>query len=247
MDYIIKFDNREKDLVKLLHEKGYHFDLENLELGDIQIVDPHSNEIIIIIERKTLSDLSASIKDNRYKEQKERLVHSLKSNVRKIMLIEGEKMSDFKLPAKTFDSVVVNTMLRDNIHIHISKNLEDTCKFMENIIIQIVKYYDDLRKEIITGEKAVFQEMASSCKMNKKDNITNDVCFRNMLAQIPGVSISIATVFVEKYGTMNNFLIELGKNGGKENIVKIIAEEKYGKNSRRIGDKVGEKIYNFLF
>ena len=89
--------------------------------------------------------------------------------------------------------------------------------------------------------------MASSCKMNKKDNITNDVCFRNMLAQIPGVSISIATVFVEKYGSMNNFLIELGKNGSKENIIKIIAEEKYGKNSRRIGDKVGEKIYNFLF
>jgi ERCC4-type nuclease len=77
-------------------------------------------EIIIIIERKTLNDLSASIKDGRYKEQKERLVHSLKSNVRKIMLIEGEKMSDFKLPAKTFDSVVVNTMLRDNIHIHIT-------------------------------------------------------------------------------------------------------------------------------
>lgn len=247
MDYIIKFDNREKDLVKLLHEKGYHFDLENLELGDIQIVDLNTHEIMIIIERKTLADLSASIKDTRYKEQKGRFIHSLKPHVRKIMLIEGEKMSDFKLPAKTLDSVIVNTMLRDNIHIHMSKNLEDTCKFLETIILQIVKYYDDLKKEIINGEKPAFEEMNSTCKMNKKDNITNDVCFRNMLAQIPGVSTSIATVFVEKYGNMNNFLIELGKNGEKLSIIKIIGEEKYGKNSRRVGDKVGEKIYNFLF
>ena len=87
MDYIIKFDNREKDLIKLLETKGYDVVLENLDLGDIQFVDLISKEIIIIIERKTYADLSASIKDGRYKEQKERMIHSIKNNVRKIVLL----------------------------------------------------------------------------------------------------------------------------------------------------------------
>ena len=37
MDYIIKFDNREKDLIKILEDKGYNVSLENLDLGDIQL------------------------------------------------------------------------------------------------------------------------------------------------------------------------------------------------------------------
>ena len=37
MDYIIKFDNREKDLIKILENKEYNVSLENLDLGDIQL------------------------------------------------------------------------------------------------------------------------------------------------------------------------------------------------------------------
>ena len=38
MNYIIKFDNREKDLIKILETKGYSVTLENLDLGDIQFI-----------------------------------------------------------------------------------------------------------------------------------------------------------------------------------------------------------------
>ena len=69
MNYIIKIDNREKDIIAILQNKGYNFELENLDLGDFQFLDLTSKEPIIIIERKTYSDLNASIKDGRYKEQ----------------------------------------------------------------------------------------------------------------------------------------------------------------------------------
>ena len=41
MEYIIKFDNREKDLIKLfeLKEHQYEYTLENLDIGDIQFID----------------------------------------------------------------------------------------------------------------------------------------------------------------------------------------------------------------
>ena len=149
MNYIIKFDNREKELIKLLELKEFNLNLENLDIGDIQFIDNDSKEIIIIIERKTIADLGASIKDGRYKEQKERMLHSLKKSCRKIVLIEGNNMNSFGLPISTMDSVTINTMLRDNIHIHLTHNINGTIEFIENIILQLPKYYENLQKEIL--------------------------------------------------------------------------------------------------
>jgi len=248
MDYIIKFDNREKELIKILEEKGYNMILENLDIGDIQFLDLTSKEIIIIIERKTLSDLSSSVKDGRYKEQKERLLHSLKKDVRKIILIEGTDLNDFSLPIKTLNSIIINTLIRDNIHIYISKNKEESIEFIENIILNIPKYYEELKKEIINGESKTFTN-EFNCKTSKKENLTVNICFRNMLSQIPGVSISIANVYVNKYKNMENFLLNIKNitNNDKSKIIELLANEKYGSTNRRVGDKVSEKIYNFLF
>lgn len=243
MDYLIKFDNRERELIKILETKGYNFILENLDIGDIQFIDNSSKEIIIIIERKTLSDLCASIKDNRYKEQKERLIHSIKKSVRKIILIEGENMGDFTLPIKAYNSVIINTLLRDNIHIYISKSKEKTIEFIENIILNLPKYIEDLKKEIINGESKIFNN-EYNCNTIKKENLTPKVCFKNMLAQIPGVSVNMANVYVEKYKNIKTFITELNNLKEKKDIIQLLANEKYG--NRRIGEKVAEKIYIFL-
>jgi len=272
MEYIIKIDNREKDLIKLfeLKEHKYEYILENLDIGDIQFVDSKTNEILILIERKTLSDLYASIKDGRYKEQKERMIHSIKNTVRKIILIEGIYIEQFTmnlsersvdkelfsgvsakentLPQSTLSSVIINTMIRDNIHIHICKNINETVQFIENIILQIPKYYSDLQNEIILEQPKIFQN-EYNCSTTKKENITQKICFRNMLSQIPGISNSIASVFVEKYGNMENFIMTIKANGNndKKSIIKLIGSEQHGKNKRKVGDKTGEKIYLFIF
>ena len=68
MQFII--DNREKEL-KDYFKNNDNIKFENLDIGDIVIKD--NDKIIMMIERKTLEDLSASIKDGRYKEQKIRL------------------------------------------------------------------------------------------------------------------------------------------------------------------------------
>lgn len=248
MEYIIKFDNREKDLIKLFELKEHKYTLENLDIGDIQFIDSKTNEILILIERKTLADLCASIKDGRYKEQKERMLHSIKKNIRKIILIEGTCMEQFTLSESTYSSVIINTMIRDNIHIHICKNINDTVEFIENIILQIPKYYNDLQNEIILEQSKTFQN-EYNCSTTKKENITQKICFRNMLSQIPGISNSIASVFVEKYENMENFITTLKTNGNndKKSIIKLIGLEQHGKNKRKVGDKTGEKIYLFIF
>jgi ERCC4-type nuclease len=86
---IIKIDNREQDLIKLCQHyieiipnyKDIELVIEALPLGDAIIGNNKVNangevcgfEEKVIIERKSLSDLAASIKDGRYKEQSYRL------------------------------------------------------------------------------------------------------------------------------------------------------------------------------
>lgn len=95
---LIKIDCREKELYhecnkqKIIHETHFNtiqLKTENLPLGDIIICDTDGNEKIMI-ERKTLSDLAASIRDGRYKEQSFRLHHCNIHNHNIFYLIEGD-------------------------------------------------------------------------------------------------------------------------------------------------------------
>jgi ERCC4-type nuclease len=94
---IIKIDSRERELINLCKYyleisplyKNIQIVTGNLPIGDIIICDDKQEERIVI-ERKSISDLSASIKDGRYEEQSYRLngLHHENHNI--IYLIEGD-------------------------------------------------------------------------------------------------------------------------------------------------------------
>jgi ERCC4-type nuclease len=94
---IIKIDSRERELINLCKYyleisplyKNIQIVTENLPIGDIIICDEKQEERIVI-ERKSICDLSASIKDGRYEEQSYRLngLHHENHNI--IYLIEGD-------------------------------------------------------------------------------------------------------------------------------------------------------------
>ena len=93
---IIKFDTREPDLLQQLNHitsstpsfKNLVIKFETLPIGDIIICD--DNEEKLIIERKYVSDLMASIKDGRYEEQSYRLNGINHHNHNIIYLVEGD-------------------------------------------------------------------------------------------------------------------------------------------------------------
>ena len=84
---LIKIDTREKDLYNLCKLEAENVLFETLAVGDIIIYDDENNEKIII-ERKTLYDLAASIKDGRYAEQSFILNNYTMHNHNIIYLIE---------------------------------------------------------------------------------------------------------------------------------------------------------------
>ena len=95
---IIKIDYRERDLIELCQNlivspkvnSKLTILTENLHVGDIVITETNKQgEELLIIERKSLNDLAASIKDGRYSEQSFRLNQYPTHNHHIVYLIEG--------------------------------------------------------------------------------------------------------------------------------------------------------------
>ena len=94
---LIRIDNREQDLIRLMNQliitvptfKELQISVEVLPIGDIIFTEDDVDKVII--ERKSVSDLLASIKDGRYEEQSYRL-NGIQghANHNTIYLIEGD-------------------------------------------------------------------------------------------------------------------------------------------------------------
>ena len=75
----IILDHREAKLIEIF-ERDYTniYRTAPLPIGDIHIINKDTQQIMICIERKTVSDLYSSIRDGRHREQKKRALSHLK-------------------------------------------------------------------------------------------------------------------------------------------------------------------------
>ena len=216
---------------------------DNLDLGDL--IYKLNNKILVIIERKTVDDLSKSLKDGRYKEQKKRLKEAIHPKIRKILLIEGHNNGILK--ESTWKGVQINTMLRDNIQVVYMKNLDDTLNFINDINHRIKKYGKEILNNIENSENIDKNSYGKVCKINKKSNITHEIFQINQYQQIPGVSYNLAKIIFEKFGSLKDIYQTYKKDEEIKILNKKISGIKFGKINRRIGNKVSDKIINYLF
>jgi ERCC4-type nuclease len=145
---IIKIDTREQELFKRCEAtiaavpKFADIKLisETLPLGDI-IINDGTNDCIII-ERKTFSDLAASIKDGRYEEQSYRLNGLQHHNHNIVYLIEGDinRFNSFKdrIDKQTLYSAMFSINYFKGFSIMRSNNLEETATIACNMVYKLV-------------------------------------------------------------------------------------------------------------
>jgi len=221
-------DNRENSLIKLLEKNNIIFEKKNLEIGDIQYIE--DDKLIYIIERKTINDLGASIKDGRYKEQKIRLLSNNNNNI--YYILEGNINNCNTLNRKALLGSIINMLFRDNIRIIFSENIDDTY----NIILQIQSKYNMGKFKKIENST---DNYASSIKINKKENMNKSLCNIIQLATIPGVSKNISKIILDEYKSISNLIEEFKKNDKL-----LLANINLGK--RKLGKILSEKIYDYL-
>jgi ERCC4-type nuclease len=228
----------------------------NLDVGDI-IIEKNNSPIKIIIERKTISDLNSSIKDGRYKEQKIRLKNaSSNNNIKICYLLEGLIPYNDKYISKSpILGFYHNTMIRDNILVFRSISLDESCEIIKHISDKLEK-----NEEIFLNEKIKEKSMdnisneeiqyANTLKLKKKENITANIFFMETLALIPGVSINMSSVIVNKFGTLMNLIETYGKIENDEEKMRLLRDLEVkvsnGEKVRKIGIKNSEKIYKFI-
>ena len=240
MELII--DNREsiKDYFK---DKNY-ITFKNLELGDY--VYKYNGEIVLIIERKTVEDYAASIKDGRYREQKQRLLANYDKN-KILYLVEGDltknnKSFKFnKVNNYTIYSSIINCFLRDTINVFHTNTSSETIDFLENLSKKFEKGFSFMNEKT-----NIDNNLLGTIKKSKNANLTPELVYKNQLSSIPNISYKIADTIIENYPKMSDLILKLEKleKGERIDIIKNLKDKT---TNRRIGIKVGENIDSYLF
>ena len=191
----IILDSREHQLIKLLP----NLPVEQLDIGDIHI---RHDDKIIIIERKTIQDLRQSIGDGRYREQKQRLMsfHNSNASTSKIMyIIEGS----YKFDEPNVTGAIINTIMRDNIHVVMLSNMHDTIVFIQQLCNRLVLK----EAEYFSLNGGTLNHTELLIHQKKKNNITHEVGFLMQLSSIPGISNKKASMIAKELNISSMFAL----------------------------------------
>jgi ERCC4-type nuclease len=230
---IIKIDTREQELLTKCQNtieyiskfKDIKLISETLPLGDIIINDGIND--CVIIERKTLSDLVASIKDGRYEEQSYRLNGLNHHNHNIIYLIEGDmfRFNAFKerIDKQTIYSAMFSINYFKGFSVMRTNNLEETATVVCNMAYKLVSglkagrtgFYNNIQPKNINEtiiedqnnnqddiKETTEKDYCSVIKKVKKENVTPENIGEIMLCQIPGVSSVSALAILAQFKTL---------------------------------------------
>lgn len=108
-----------------------------IPLGDI-ILDYDDDNTAVIMERKSLSDLLASIRDGRYKEQSHRLIHSSGISRHNIVyIIEGILNQLSTIDRDLVYATITSLNFYEGFSVIRTSSTQETAEFVKNMAIKI--------------------------------------------------------------------------------------------------------------
>jgi ERCC4-type nuclease len=230
---MIVIDFREKDILNFCNSQLNGRDIiitsENLPLGDIKIDK-------LLIERKSINDLAASIVDGRYKEQSFRLNKALDEGYKVFYFIEGNMdLYTGSISKNTLISTIYS-LTHKGFQVLLTKNSKESSlfilQFAEKMRIDKSKNEKMNKKELLNSEsneikickELTYENTEGIVQKKKNKNITKENISVFMLCQIPGISITTAGILLEKYGHISKLIIEINKNPNEMNDFEYIKE-----------------------
>lgn len=248
---LFKIDHRESGIKQYIDECKFNlpYVYENLVYGDFQLLN-QQGEIQYIFERKSLTDLLASIKDGRYHNQKARLFQAFQCK-QLFFIIEGKIGWDsdwkgFKAPSnKIIQSSVINTLLRDKIGCFFTADLKDTF----NLLCQICsRYYEDPTKYNFTSSTTNDDTSTNSLSEQTKvlTSNTDDATkiFSAILCQIPGLNQTTLSCFIDRWKHIQDMYDEM-RSMTYQQQHDLLATFKV--NNRKISKRIIENVLRFMF
>lgn len=244
---------------------------EVLELGDI-LIRTDDDKDVLLIERKSFSDLLASIKDSRYEEQSYRLLNSSGLPPHSVVYLLEGVLSQLRTPIekKILYSSMVSLNFFKGFSVHRTSSVRETAEWVLHMADKIdrefnkgkLPYYltqpyirmfskpvseNESREETIEQvPENVFEPSTSNyctvVKKTKKENVTPENIGDIILCQIPGISSTTAMAIMKKFNCFPHFIEELNKN---PECINDLSYEKNGKQ-RKINKTSIENIKKYL-
>ena len=225
-----------------------NYKITSLPIGDfiIQSDLDDINIIEMIIERKSIKDLCASITDGRFREQKRRLFDSVKDVSKITYIIEGNKKiqtvegveKQNMLSQIIIDGSILNLIYKHNYRVLQTENKLDT---FNNILLLYKKFKNgDIKNDNIN--KTI--ELVTKSKQISDNKLINQLCL------ISGVSSKTANVIINeiKFTTIQDIIeMYLSKSSEKEKeemLCNIIIDN--SKKIRKVGNALSKKIYYYF-
>jgi len=213
-------DYRERALLSRLTAET-----KNLVLGDVCI--QKDGQDVLILERKTVSDLSASICDGRYQEQSFRLLESNLPPHRIVYVIEGSLNAEQSLPKKTLIAAMISLWFTKGFSVVQTTSVDDTVEFIQILFEKVTK-------------ESEAHEYVSTLKTKKKDKLTPENIDIILLSQIPSVSTVTATALLQTYPSVYALTTALKTDSTCLNAFT------YGEKKRKLSKACIENLCKFL-
>ncbi len=260
----IIIDERETGLYELcLSHENYakdSFQIEKrvLQLGDILFTNDDESMTYVCIERKSLQDLLASIKDGRYTEQSYRLSNCYPNPHNVIYLLEG--MLTTVKDKKTVISCIASLNYFKGFSVHRTVSMAETALY---ILCMADKMAREFKKGTLprsqprsepnssqepptpgqapSGQALSAPSTTDYCnvvKACKKANVTKENIGQMMLMQIPGISSTIANELMRPFNGFIEFVDHIRATPEYLNTVTI--------NKRKIGSNIVSSIREYI-
>ncbi len=230
---VLILDNREHALIRALATTPH--EVKALTVGDIWI-QPPTGQKGLIVERKALADLQASLFDGRYREQKARLLSTCQElGMRPVYVLEGNiAFAPANLSTASIRKLINRLQLRYGIAVIQTESVADTAEWIKTTAEQLaadpVAFQPPTCQE--GGQPAYWQSLSSS----KKQNMDAATFARQVLALCPGLSLKAANAIMEEKGPLLSDVFSCDE--------KAIADVKVG--TRRVGPAVAKRLFALL-
>jgi ERCC4-type nuclease len=218
-------DTREAELIKLFTDEKVEIEVKQLSVGDIWIGD-------LIIERKSIRDLEASILDGRYREQRGRILAYCQENKTQPMyILEGGLHSHTgRLQTSAIMKFINRLIFHYQIPVAQTSSVKETAELLRAITEQQQEKPESLQR------KTELIKVADGFHTQKKSNAQDPTQFSiASLSQCPGVSVKMAESLVTAFGSLK---------GVMDAPVKDIENVKVG--TRKVGPVVSKRLKELL-
>jgi ERCC4-type nuclease len=224
-------DTRESELITLLNDTT----VKALPVGDIWVgvkEDGAMAEGGMIIERKSIRDLEASILDGRYREQRGRILAFCEENKTQPMyILEGSwSSSTGRLQKSALMKFIQRLVLHYQLPVIQTASIRETAELLETMMEQ---WKEDPTRLKQTTERI---KMTDGIHVQKKANSADPKQFAiACLAQCPGVSVKMAEALITQFGSLQAVIAAP---------IKEVEQVKVG--ARKVGPIVSKRLYEIL-